>query len=807
MKIFKKVILSLVFVLVLGLGGVYFYLHTTLPKYSGEYKLQGLTQEVEVYFDDYGIPHIYAQNQEDAYFALGYLHAQERLFQMEIIKRLAQGRLAEILGAKLIETDKFFRTLGIEDHAKRSVEAHKGDNKPYRPFLDAYLTGVNDFVKNGYTPIEYSLLGIEKSELTETDIYSIFGYMSFSFAAAHRTEPILDKMYNKLGEDYLKDWDVHWQEGRERIPSYPADNQQDSVLDMSQIAHHVQAIMESVPAPPWIGSNSWVLSPKKTKSGQVMLMNDTHISFAQPSVWYEAHLETPNFSLYGNYLAGIPFAQVGHSRDIAWGFTMLENDDIDLYREKINPQNPNQVWENDHWQTMQVRKETIDVKGGESVTFDVKSTRHGVVFNEVLATIEDDKSPISFSWTYTKFIAKSLEANYRLGRSKNLEDIQEAAALVHAPGLNLMYGDKEGNIAWFALAKLIKRAEHINSKVILDGASGKDEILGYYDFSENPSSINPPSGYVYSANNQPDTVNGVLHAGYYIPEYRAKRILEYLKKDKKFSVEDMKVMINDNTSPTYASLAKEMVQVIDNQKLSNNSEIHKKALSFLKNWNGEHNRESIEPTIFYKMLFHSMKNCIADELGEEDFNLLIKLVVTRRSFPNFILNDSSIWWDNSTTTDTKETRKEAFTKAFETTISELNTQFGGSIDDWQWQKAHTIEHQHALGRGGFPLNKIFNVGAFGVNGGQEVINNLNFSLNGEGVYKVHSGPAMRIIIDFADVENSLSVLPTGQSGNVMSQHYNNQAEMFNYGSFRKQMMNKDEIIKTHKGKLVFKVVK
>lgn len=805
MKIFKKIIFSFLFILILAIGGGYFYLHSTIPMYSGEYKLKGLTEEVEVYFDDYGVPHIYAQSQKDAYFALGYLHAQERLFQMEIIKRLAQGRLSEILGGKLIKTDKFFRTLGIKEHAEKAVEIHKNDNKPYRPLLDAYLIGVNDFIKNGYTPIEYSILGVEKSEFTETDIYSIFGYMSFSFAAAHRTDPILDKMYNKLGNEYLKDWDVHWQEGREKIPSYPADNQQDSLSDMSQIAHSVQAIMEAVPAPPWIGSNSWVLSPQKTKSGQVMLMNDTHIAYAQPSVWYEAHIETPDFSLYGNHLAGIPFAQVGHTRDIAWGFTMLENDDIDLYREKINPENPNQVWENDHWQEMQIRKETIKVKGGENVDFEVKTTRHGVLINEVLPSVENEKSPISFSWTYTKFTAKSLEVNYDLAHSKNLDDIRKAASMIHAPGLNLMYGDKKGNIAWFALAKLIKRPAHVNPKVILDGASGKDEILGYYDFSENPSSVNPPSGYIYSANNQPDTVNGVLHSGYYIPEYRAKRILDFLKEDKKFSVQDMKEMINDNTSPTYASLAKEMAQILDNQEISKQSEVHKKALIFLKNWNGEHKRESIAPTIFYKMLYHSMKNCISDEVGDEDFELLIKLVVTRRSFPNFILNDNSIWWDNVATSQVKETRAEAFAKAFEIGISELKIQLGDNVEDWQWQKVHTIEHQHSLGRAGFPLNKIFNVGAFGVNGGQEVINNLNFSLNQKGVYKVHSGPAMRIILDFADIENSLSILPTGQSGNVMSQHYNNQAEMFNYGTFRKQMMNKDEIIKTQKGKLTFKV--
>lgn len=805
MKIVKKILLSLLFIIVLAVAGGYLYLHTTLPTYSGEYKLKGLNQEVDVYFDAYGVPHIYAQSQEDAYFALGYLHAQERLFQMEIMRRLAQGKLSEILGEKLVKTDKFFRTLGIEEHAKKSVEKFKNDKEGYRPLLDAYLVGVNDFIKNGYTPVEYTLLGIEKSEFTELDVYSVMGYMSFSFAAAHRTEPVLDKMHNTLSKEYLEDWDIHWAEGKEAIQTYPIERQQDS-LDMSQIAHHVQAIMESVPSPPWLGSNSWVLSPKKSKSGQVMFMNDTHIAFAQPSVWYEAHLETPDFSLYGNHLAGVPFALVGHSRDIAWGLTMFENDDADMYREKANPENANQVWENDHWQDMKIRKEVIKVKGGEAVNFEVKSTRHGSLINDVFSIEESEKAPISFSWTYTKFSPDLLKAFHQLARSKNLASVQEAAAMVHAPGLNLMYGDKEGNIAWFAMAKLMKRPAHVNSKVILDGASGKDEILGYYDFSENPHSINPPSGFVYSANNQPDSVNGVLHPGYYIPEYRAKRIVEILQEDKKFSLADMKTMITDTKSSRYPDLAREMAQVIENQGAKDFSEFDKKALSLLKNWNGEHELEDVAPTIYYKMLYHTMKNCIADELGE-DFDQVLNLMVTRRSLPNFILNDTSIWWDNSLTSEIKETRTAAFTKAFQSSVSDLKIQLGDDIEGWKWKKVHSIEYRHALGRAGFPLNKIFNVGPFQVNGGQEVINNLNFSLNKEGVYKVYVGPAMRIVIDFADLENSLSVLPTGQSGNVMSQHYNNQAQLFNLGGFRKQMMNKEEILQKQKGKLIFKTEK
>ncbi|PCJ82475.1 MAG: penicillin acylase family protein [Flavobacteriales bacterium] len=808
MKLFKKSLLFLLAIVVLAVLGVFIYLQTLKPQYSGEITMKGLKDGVEVFYDDYGIPHIYAQNEEDAYYALGYVHAQDRLFQMEMMRRVGAGRLADILGPDLVQTDKFLRTLGIAQKAEEAVEMYmSSDTAAYQRDALAYLSGINHFIENGKTPLEFTLIGIPKEKFTPKDIYLIVGYMGFSFALALRTDPIVEKVYKQYGTDYLKDLAHDWPAGWERIPT----QKKDSVMELSppyeeqdalpSAMEGVSAMLDNLPVPLWLGSNGWVVAPKKTKSGKVLFCNDTHIRYGQPSVWYEAHLEAPGLSVYGNHLGGFPFPFTGHNRFAAIGLTMFENDDIDLYREKKNPENPNQYWANDQWEEMKIREEVIKVKGGEDVRFEVRTTRHGPVMNEVIPEIyQREKEPVSMWWIYDKFPVKILQAAYKFSHAKSIADVRTASSMVAAPGLNVMYGDIEGNIAWWTAAKLPIRPEHVNGKLFLDGASGKDDPLGWLDFEQNPQSENPESGFVYSANNQPDTMGGMVHQGYYVPEHRAKRIMELLNNENDWDTEKMKGIITDMVSNDYVELAKQVISNLDENTRSS-SETHVKAAAILNNWDGDHQLDDVAPTIWYKLLYNILEMTLRDELGEADFNTFLSTHLMKRTFPILLKNDSSLWWDD-VNTEEKETRDFIFTKAFDRAVSELSRQLGGNVGEWKWGKVHTIEHVHPIGRKP-PLDKVFNVGPIPIMGGNEVINNTGFTLTGDGSYKALYGPAMRRIIDFADLENSLSVLPTGQSGNVMSDHYADQAEMYAKGEFRKQMMNREEIEKTAKGKLVF----
>jgi len=368
-----------------------------------------------------------------------------------------------------------------------------------------------------------------------------------------------------------------------------------------------------------------------------------------------------------------------------------------------------------------------------------------------------------------------------------------------------MYANQKGDIAWWASAKIPNRPSHVNSMLILDGVSGKDEPNGYYNFTENPQNINPEKGYLYSANNQPDSVNGVLHSGYYLTDDRAKRIVQLLEnKKEKWGIEDMKTMITDATSATAQDRIKLIFSIIEEKSAKNDDlkPYQHPAIDILKKWDGNHQVGDIAPTVYYKLLYFITEGVFLDELGEKDFETLQKTHLLLFTMPKLLANKNSIWWDNMETDDKAETRREIVVQAFNKTIETLESQLGDDTSKWAWGKVHLLEHKHPLGTQK-PLNYFFNVGAFGINGGSEVINNVKALLTKDAVYQVSAGPSKRILIDFGDVENAVSVLPTGQSGNFMSKHYDDQATLYNEGKFRKMMMNKEEIEKTKASELIF----
>jgi penicillin amidase len=809
MKVVKRILLGgLIFLILAGLS-LYGYLWSLAPKYAGELKIKGLQQDVEVFFDEYGIPHIYAQSEEDAYFALGYVHAQERLFQMEMIRRVGEGRLAEILGENFVENDKFMRTIGIQAHAKVSAQKFmNARTEPYQKAAWAYIDGINQFIETGATPIEFTLMGIPKQKFSPENLYAITGFMAFGFADAFRTDPLMSKIQRKFGNTYLQDLALVTPSNTEKIPVFSAKPDTNKISETEEkIAATVQKIMDNLPVPAWIGSNSWVIAPTKTESGKVIFTNDAHIGYAQPSVWYEAHLEAPGFSFYGNHLAGIPFGTIGHTRTHAWGMTMFENDDLDFFREKTNPQNPNQVWYKGQWVDLKWREEEIKVKGKNSVKIQVKISPHGPLVNSVVKGTRGETAPISMWWMFTQDENQFLQAAYLLSHSKSMQDARQAASMIHAPGLNIMYGDQAGNIAWWASAKLIKYPSHVNPKLILDGSSGKDEPIGFYDFVENPQSENPSIGYVYSANNQPDSISGQLYPGYYLPENRAKRIVNLLnEKGKKWNIQNSQAMITDVVSDNYPEIAKSILQIIDNEPIAKKTPNHQKAIEILKTWQGDHQLKDIAPTIYYKLTYTILKNTLMDELGENDFRVLMDAQIIKASYPTLFKNKNSPWWDDKSTRNKEEHQKEIIIKSFEETLRDLSKQLGENIQDWQWEKVHILTHEHPIGRGSGFLGNFFNVGPFGVYGGSEVINNLNFKPTEKGIYPLNSGPSKRIVIDFKDIENAYSILPTGQSGNLMSKHYSDQAQMYNEGKFRKMMMNRKEI-ESKSRKLILKANK
>jgi len=790
MRLIKNALKIIAVLLVLLLVGVLIFVKNISPKYQGEITLNSLTNEVEVFYDSNGIPHIYAQNEMDARKALGYVHAQDRLWQMELIRRIAPGRLSEMFGEKLVRTDKFFSGLGIEEAAVASIEELDKNSEAFKLTM-AYLDGVNQFIKEGPTPIEFYLLGIEKEAYSIKDIYNVFGYMAFSFAIAHKTDPLMNEIYEKLGSAYLKELEIPIDANTTLIKS-----EKNAVIE-GQFAKAMNEIYDALPISPFIGSNSWVIGPEKTKNGKVLFANDPHIAFAQPSVWYQSHIKTPDYEMYGYNLALTPFPLLAHNREYAYGLTMLANDDIDFYFEENNPDNQNEYKTPAGFEPYVIRKKELKVKDAPALSYDIKVGKHGPIMNDIIEHLHDER-PIAMNWVYTQLPNRILDVGYTISHARSLDEFKKGASMVHAPGLNIMYGDAQNNIAWFASGKLYKFTNKVNTKLILNGANGLDEQKTYLDFSDNPQAINPSWHYVYSANNQPDSTAGMLYPGYYQPEDRAKRIVQLLETKNDFTKEDVMLMINDVTSAVAPGIVR---NVINSISLDDFTENEKEALRKLETWDGSYYLESVGPTIYTRFLYEFLVNTYKDELGSA-FDQFINTPVQKKNVSVQMARDSSVWWDDINTKDKLETRRDILTISIKNAISFLENQLGNDVDSWTWDKVHSIEFKHSIGE--VPaLRKYFNVGPFASVGGKDVINNLMYNLDSTGYYKVHSGPSTRRVVDFSDIENSMSILPTGQSGNPLSKHYEDQAEKYNKGEFVKMMLNEKEI-KTAENKLVFK---
>ena len=781
MNFIKKTLIFLVVLILFIASAGWLYSKTLHPVYNGEIKIKNTTEDVTVYFDDIGVPHINAQNQKDAYLALGYVHAQDRLWQMELVRRIAVGRLSEILGKELLSVDQFFSGLGIEEAANKTIASLDKSSQAYI-LTQAYLDGVNQFIKNGKTPLEFILLGLEKEKYTIKDIYNVFGYMSFSFAVAHKTDPLLTEIKEKLGAPYLSE-----------LLGFAGENLTVNKTSIPEkinatISRAVSSIMDDLPVSPFIGSNSWVIAPEKTKNGKVIFANDPHIGFSQPSVWYQNHIKTPDFEIYGFNIALMPFPLMGHNRAYAYGMTILANDDLNFYIEEDNPENSLEYKTIDGYEKYQLVDKTIHVKNAIDTNFQVKVSRHGPIMNGLIKHVIDER-PIAMNWIYTQLPNEMLEVSYGISHANSMRDFKKSVAKIHAPGLNVMYGDAKDNIGWFSSAKLYQLRDGLSSKTYLNGASGNDEIIEYLPFEENPQAINPTWKYVYSANNQPDSVRGKLYQGYYQPQDRAKRIVELLDEKNDFTKKDVSKMIYDVKSSTVSEISKGLLKSVEKSK-GTASEI--KAFSIIENWDGNYLKTSVGPTIFNRFLYEFLKETYNDELGDS-FQLFINSQLQDQVLPLQVNREKSVWWDNISSKDKIETRTDIVNLAFKNAIAFLQNQLGENIEDWTWNRVLSIEHEHAIGKAGGLLRTFFNVGPFETIGGNEVINNQIFNLDSTGYYKVTAGPSTRRIVDFSDVENSLAILPTGQSGNVFSEYYKDQTEKYLEGEFVKMNLNQAEI--------------
>lgn len=787
LKVLTTVLLSVLF---LACTGLFWYFMSRQPQRDGELVLDHLKAAVSVRYDERGVPHIKASNQDDLYRALGYVHAQDRLFQMEIMRRLANGELAEILGAELVKTDRLFRTLRLREHAAKMVAA-MDPQSPEVQTQTAYLDGINQFMARGATPTEFSLLGIPKRPFTLQDSMAVTGYLAYSFAAAFKTEPVLTFVRDRLGPDYLRVFDLDW--NPLGVLDEPANASLqpdwDALAQFAQVSAEVQArsgvaLLE--------GSNGWVVSGERTSSGKPMLAGDPHIGFSTPSVWFEAHLSAPDFEIYGHFQALLSTAMLGHNAQFGWTLTMFQNDDLDLIVEKTNPRDANQVWHKGQWTSIQTREETIRVKGGKPVKLTLQHSPHGPIISSAFADdlkYTTETAPVAMWWAFLETENPILEAFYQLNRADTLAKARIAASKIHAPGLNVVWAAASGDIGWWAAARLPIRAAAAKPYFILDGSSDDADKLGFYRFSDNPQEENPARGYIVSANHQPSSASGLPVAGYYNLPDRAQALQDRLGNETiQWNALNTQALQLSTQTGYFWRVLEPLMPVLSEVV---RDPLERSVFDSLAQWDGQFTLLNIPPTVYTQFLYALAKAALADELGSLQFKNLLATRALDHALPLLVADANSPWWDNAKT-EKIETRTDIVRQAWRATISHLKVALGESPNDWGWGRAHTLTHKHPLGSQTL-IGWLTNVGPYEVPGAREVPNNLSMPI-GPAPWAVTYGPSTRRVIDFAQPEQSLGINPVGQSGVWFNSHYSDQAAAYVAGGYMQQYLRETDVV-------------
>ncbi|MEH0019546.1 MAG: penicillin acylase family protein [Desulfobacter sp.] len=808
-------------------AGAWIYLDSRLPVICGTLETPGVSEDVRIVRDRWGVPHIRAGSGTDAYFALGFTQAQDRLFQMELQRRLARGELAEILGPDLLDVDKKFRTLMLRHRARDYLDQENRINPEALVLLDAFLDGVNHFIATQPLPVEYTLLGASPRPFTRLDTVAAMGYVAYSFAdgvkrdslytilAPYLTREDLDLVF----PDYTRDNRATVMEPQGAAPQKtsgasearpPFSGDRALALAAPGEQSHTRHARHTRPAPgefqgffnayqtlldqaarispPFTGSNSWVLAPSRSRNGHALLANDPHIGIANPGVWYEAHVQYPGYENYGYHLPLLPFPMLAHNTTKAWAVTMFENDDLDLYAETFDPEDPGRVKFKGRWVRAEILEEIIKVKDEEDVPLTIRITPHGPVVSDFLK--EYNGPPVSMSWVFHKLDNPMLDVVFDMGRARTMADFRAAVSKLTAPGLNISYIDREGNIGWWAAGRLPIRPAHMSGKKIHDGGSGLDEYSGYLPFDRNPQMENPDSGMIITANNlstlDPIPPIGVL-TGYFRPSDRAARIYQRLSQKEKWDMEGLKTIQTDNRLYAGPSMAGNIIKVLSPEK-SGFSQTQARAFDALAGWDGFMGTDSVGGTIFQFTVYHILKQALEPHIGPDllaaylnqvdHWNFLKELLRSGRTVTGKAGNSAPV------------SGKTIILEGFRDAVLELSDTYGPDTAKWTWGAVHTIEFVHAMGRKK-PLNLLYNIGPFPSPSAFTAINKL-MSRQGNHDYRVASLPSTRRLIDCNDENNNWSIIPTGNSGNFRSPFYDDQAEMFITGQYRNILFTQEQ---------------
>ncbi len=772
MKTLKKILIGIFAFLLIAIIAVYLiinhYSTKGLPEYEGEIYLKGLTEKVIVKRDAHAIPHIIANNEADLYRATGYVLAQDRLWQMDLLRRVTMGRLSEILGKDLVKADHTMRALRVPEKSQMVIQ--KTDKKIIDA-LEAFADGINQYIESHFDklPPEFTILGYKPEKWKVEHSVNLLGYMAWDLTMSWKSEVILYQIQQKVDSVRFKQLFPDMMNHRTSI----FDKEKMSTSDLKMRSELLSATkkMKDLGIDIFEGSNNWAVSGKKSTTGMPLLANDMHLGLFAPGIWYQAHqVIDGELDVTGVVLPGCPFIIDGHNKNIAWGMTNVMVDDMDFYLETINPSDSNQYKLDGQWKEMIVREEKILSKEGDTIKKTIRFTHRGPVVSGFKGLKE---KVVSMRWTGNDY-SNELRSVYLLNKAKNWDEFKDALTTFNALGQNVVYADVQGNIGlWSATSIPIRKGD---PGFLYPGDSSSYDWQGIVPFDSLPHEYNPERGYVSSANCKTAPANYPHYISYWFElPYRMDRIREMLEEKDKLSIDDFKKMLGDHKSKLVEEMYNPLVKALDGINGLDKNQVE--ALGIFKKWNGVLTTESQAASIFEYFYMCFIRNLIFDELGPDLYKDFIdSKVLVRNVVKNSWLNQNSEWYDNISTSG-KETYKDIVNKSFKDALDSLKLKLGANPVNWHWGNIHTLSLNHPLGKV-WALDFAFNLnrGPYPVGGSFHTVSPYGYEY--DDLFKADHGASERHIFSTANWDESLTIIPTGISGIPASPYYCDQTEMY-----------------------------
>lgn len=776
------VMVSVAAIAVLLLAGHWLLFARSLPKVNGRIGVRGIARPVEIVRDEWGVPHVFAGSAADAAFGLGFCHAQDRFWQMELNRRVGSGRLAEMLGERAVPADRFLRRLGLRRAAEAEVAALEGEVKES---LEAYARGVNEARARTARPLELRILRVKPEPWTVADSLVWSKVMGLSLCANWEGELVRGKVAQKLGAERAAKLDLFYPEGAPVVVPPGTASIAPSADELVRLYDEAKPYLAMGTA--GSASNNWVVAGSRTASGKPIVANDPHLKLSLPSIWYEAHLVAPGLDVMGVTLPSLPSVVIGHNPHVAWGFTNSFADVMDVYVEKPNPAKRDEYEYQGKWEKATIVRETIRVKGGADVIEEVAITRHGPI-----VAAGDGKAPaLALRWAALD-VGHTARASLKMQRARSAEEFREALRDWHTPSQNVVFADTKGDIGYVMAGVVPLRAKG-SGLVPVPGWTGEWEWKGWIPFEELPQAWNPASGYVATANNKVVSKDYPHHVSWdWMNGYRVGRIERMLRERARITWEDCRDIQRDTFTEAGLRFARAIAPRVQPATV-----VERRAAELLAAFDGNASAESAGACVYEAMVLAFVRRALVPLLGEElvrevmgktdnpiqPFGTMIGrytswAVRVAEERPAGVLADGDTW--EKVTAD-----------SFREAVASIAAQLGDDASRWQWGEMHRLSPDHPLASAAPALRKVF--GGPDVPIGGDTDSPLQTALIPHVSYRADAwAPSWRQIVDFGTNERR-SVYAGGQSGHPGSEHYLDQFPLWYRGEYRVQHLTRAEI--------------